>query len=589
MQIVSLIFLGWDQSPVLVIYNPLFFMTISFFLAFLGKFLQSMRFKALFSKISFLKKRKSKFNHSSFTQKRSRLFYMLIITLPISWMCFYQPMFILMPPIMPNSYDVKYIQNSYEDLTFTQKTLFDEFLEDQLPSGSNLSTYLNDDLSTRTAIRVASGLLFRNWDGDVENSTQIIKWVLNLQETSTSKRLYGTWKTSPKNDRGDENWREFIGCELILLLERHEDKLSSEIVSNIEDSLIHAAKGASDRNVEATYTNIAVMSSFLMAYVGQNLRKPHIEEVGMLKAWQIYILFNRHETFSEYNSPTYDGVTMVGLALWRDLGPCEEMKAMGAEMEIILWESISKHYHPGFKNIVGPFFRGYGMDMTKYNAIIGMWITLAINDLNDAPLPRKNGTSYFELSNIFPAVQLGHASIDSVIERLNCFEKSRFLERKVPSSLDFVSKEYKITMWLDEDRMMGGVEGLHTYYKSTEQIKVGTLYWNSSVNETLAWLMVPSLNAQDVKVSEAEMKIWREDGEDRVIFFVNGKDFELSDFKEKKWDLPGIRITSSIDPDLLKVSIVDSEEFSSDFAIRDSLDTVIKVQVETSEIELTIS
>ena len=589
LQIISLLILGLQQSANLVLYNPLFFLTLSLFLALFGQYLYSKKFTAFLGKLKTLKERKTRNSHNSLSKNRPRLLKLLIIILPISWICFLQPMFILMPRIIPDTSNVEYVKNSYEDLTLTQKTLFDDFLISEIPDGSNMSAYLTDTLGTRTAVRVASGLLFRNYAGDVENATKILEWLLPLQNTNPSESSYGIWKTSLENDRDDENWREFIGCELILILERHEDKLSSKLVSDIEESLLHAATGAKNRDVMPSYSNIAIMSAFLMTYVGITLEKPEIEDAGLLKAWQVYILFSRHDTFSEFNSPTYDGVTMMGLAFWRDLGPCEEMKVMGSEMEVKLWHEIADFYHPGFKNMVGPFFRSYGMDLMKYNTIASIWIALAIDDLNNAPLPLTNGESYFEISNIFPAVQLGHCKIDSVIEKLTSFEKSRFIEKLVPSSLDYISKEYKVTAWIDEDLMMGGVEGLNIYYKTTEQIKVGTLYWNSSIDDSLSWLMVPCENGQNVKVSEKQMEIWRDDNVDSVKFFINGKNLNTTLLEEKDWKLPGISIKSSTDPSSLTVKIVDAEDFGTDYAVHGDLDTVMQVKCDTSLIKLTVS
>ncbi|MGV9197826.1 MAG: hypothetical protein ACOC4M_03155 [Promethearchaeia archaeon] len=589
LQLISLLILGLQQSAILVLYNPLFFLSLSFFLALLGESLYSKRITAFFGKLKTFKEKRTRNSHNSLSKNRPRLFKILIIILPISWICFLQPMFILMPRINPDTYDAEYVKNSYEDLTLTQKTVFDDYLISQIPNGSNMTTYLTDSLSTRTAVRVASGLLFRNHAGDVENATKILEWLLPLQNTNPFEKYYGVYKTSIESDRNDENWREFIGCELILILERHEDKLSSELISDIEESLIHAATGAKNRDVHPSYSNIAIMSAFLMRYVGVTLEKPDIKDAGLLKAWQVYILFSRHDTFSEFNSPTYDGVTMMGLAFWRDLGPCEEMKAMGAEMEVKLWHEIADFYHPGFKNIVGPFFRSYGMDLMKYNAIASIWIALAIDDLDNAPLPLTNGVSYFEISNIFPALQLGYCVIDSVIEKLTSFDKSRFIEKWVPSSLDYISKEYKVTVWIDEDLMMGGVEGLNIYYKTTEQIKVGTLYWNSSIDESLSWLMVPCENGQNVEVSEEEMKIWRDDNVESVKFFIIGKNLNTTLLKEKDWNLPGISIKSSTDPSSLTVKIVDAEEFGTDYAVNGDLDTVMQVQCDTSLIKLAVS
>jgi len=86
--------------------------------------------------------------------------------------------------------------------------------------------------------------------------------------------------------------------------------------------------------------------------------------------------FKKHKTFSEYNSPTYNGVNLWALAAWRVMAPTPGMAVMGMEMEAGLWRDIARSYHAGLGNICGPYDRSYGMDMRRYFAITGIAIAL---------------------------------------------------------------------------------------------------------------------------------------------------------------------------------------------------------------------
>ena len=45
----------------------------------------------------------------------------------------------------------------------------------------------------------------------------------------------------------------------------------------------------------------------------------------------VYKLYKQYGSFFEYNSPTYCGVDLYGLALWRNYGSTPRMRAIGAK------------------------------------------------------------------------------------------------------------------------------------------------------------------------------------------------------------------------------------------------------------------
>jgi hypothetical protein len=94
-------------------------------------------------------------------------------------------------------------------------------------------------------------------------------------------------------------------------------------------------------------------------------------------AWneEVNRLYRLHHTFFEFNSPTYYGVDLYGLALWREYGSTQRMRSMGVDMEAsLLWNDIADFYQPSLRNISGPYGRSYGMDMESYVAATGLWL-----------------------------------------------------------------------------------------------------------------------------------------------------------------------------------------------------------------------
>ena len=78
------------------------------------------------------------------------------------------------------------------------------------------------------------------------------------------------------------------------------------------------------------------------------------------------------------------------------------------------------------------------------------------------------------------------------------------MKKLIPSELNYFGQDYEVTMMLEDDWMMGGVSGKQ---RNGGQFKVGTIYWNSSIGDSLAWLMVPTHDVHDVRVTETTMEI----------------------------------------------------------------------------------
>jgi len=68
------------------------------------------------------------------------------------------------------------------------------------------------------------GLLWRSGVQDRTAAATILRGVLDLQyEDGPDSNLHGVWRTRHGETEPDSNWREFIGCGLILILESFSD------------------------------------------------------------------------------------------------------------------------------------------------------------------------------------------------------------------------------------------------------------------------------------------------------------------------------------------------------------------------------
>ena len=462
--------------------------------------------------------------------------------------------------------EIVYKSYFYGGLTGYQQSLLQGFIVAEFPRGKTVNQIMTNEASLRSMTRLAQALLFRNEGDDLVNAVRILRWILKNQYSDVKSEYYGMWTTNVVNDRHDQNWREFVGCDLIIIYNFYPHLLPADLLEIIKSGLIHAAKGALKRNVGADYTNISVMSAFLMDYVGNTFDINDLKVGGLKKANEIYALFNRHQTFSEYNSPTYYGVTLIGLGLWRELAS-EQVKKMGLELEEALWTEIGSNYHPALRNLTGPYFRSYGVDMRKYCSIAGIWIAVALDAEKLAPLPRGKGAKEEEMCNISPILHLGLSIPKSVLLSLKELKDSVFTERLVPSKIAGDTLK-RITTMVYPDWMMAGLWG---NLRVWNQIKTGTIHWQNSNAET-EWLLVSGDGKTNVRVTKTSMNIFRADEKSTSFsLYIFAKDLSKFNIADKIWKFPSMELTVNTrlrkswnritDPKILYESCAISEEY----------------------------
>ncbi len=243
----------------------------------------------------------------------------------------------------------------------------------------------------------ALGLLLRDGPGDRERASEIIRVVLKQQYHEPGKPWNGTFKRSPNEPeppakavmwRGyDPNWREFIGTTFAIILEEYRDRIPADLAKEMMTSIDDAVAGeVKQGRLQPTYSNPALMLAFLWDYAAAHGGRP--QWMAPAIKWQdtVYGLFKEHDTFDEFNSPTYGGVDLYALALWRDYGSTPQMRARGREMEAALWRTTAELYNANLRNISGPYDRSYGMDMRSYVSVTGLWLRTVLN-ADQAPLP----------------------------------------------------------------------------------------------------------------------------------------------------------------------------------------------------------
>lgn len=387
---------------------------------------------------------------------------------------------------------------------------------------------------TRGATYIAAGLLWRDGKPDRAAAAVILRGVLDLQYADgPDSKLHGVWRTRQGETEHDSNWREFIGCGLILILEAFPDRLPPDLVRDMQAALLRAAVGTARRNVGASYTNIALMSALLLDYVGTQQGREDLQQAGREKAEAIYELFCRHKTFNEYNSPTYYGTDLMALALWRQHACSPRMRELGRLMEAELWRDIAAFYHADMKNMCGPFVRAYGMDMTRYCALTGLWIGLVVGDPTLAPWPASGG--HHQGERIYgPIFAMLRAQVpEDVLPHLQGLAGPRRFERTFG--------ETQATVLIEKNLMMGAA----TLKRRWEQHHPATIYWLAAPEQRVGWILLTGLNdGVAPRVVNRCLEIRRESKSDEPIqFLISAPGLDEAAVTRDQWRLPGLCVT----------------------------------------------
>ncbi len=409
--------------------------------------------------------------------------------------------------------------------------------------------------TTRGSVWYAFGLLMRQNPGDRARAFRVIDNVLRYQLDAPGRPFHGTFPRAPEEPLpGDDaviwrdydpNWREFIITALQLILLEYADQLPGRLVQKIDAGVRRAVIGARARGLSASYTNIALMYAFMLCIAGERFGESTWSAEGERMAREIYQLFILHRAFAEYNSPTYYGVDLYALGLWRSYpGIAPLLAPLGAQMEAALWRDVAQFYHAGLRNLAGPYDRSYGMDLRGYVSLIGMWIRLATDKVN-APFP-DTGLAFahgHDIGFVPLFAFLGPRVPSDALPYLRVFHKERQVERVIADAPRRVA-----TAWLDADRMIGGEFTSRTPARS-DQFHPATLHWRID-QDYLGWARLLHADPVDARASRNRLEIATTRA---ITFLIQAHGAERSCIQRDRWRLPGLSVRVATNADAMHV------------------------------------
>jgi hypothetical protein len=395
----------------------------------------------------------------------------------------------------------------------------------------------------------ALGLLVRDEAGDRKRAADILDAVLKQQYLVPGKPWYGTYRRAPEEqDPGpdavmwrqfDPNWRVFIGTTFEMILIEYPDRISPELAQRLYEAIDHGIEGEiAEKRLLPSYSNISLMYGALWDFAAAHNGRADWKKQSAEWTEETYRLFKQYDAFFEYNSPTYCGVDLYGLALWRSYGSTPRIRAIGSEMEAGLWRDIANLYQPDLRNISGPYDRAYGMDMESYVSVDGVWMRTVL-DAKHAPLPPITAaTDHVADAWFAPHIAvLGTRIPADALKKMTTFEGEHLVNRKI-------TDQRSATAWIGKHVIFGGEATSKTKDVGlASQFHPATIQWRTPSGE-IGWVQLNGAPMIDATADKHGITISAA-GTIRIRIHATGAD--QTKVGANEWDLPGLKVAVTAD------------------------------------------
>ncbi|MBV8161287.1 MAG: hypothetical protein JO265_10225 [Acidimicrobiia bacterium] len=268
-------------------------------------------------------------------------------------------------------------------------------------------------------------------DGRAARAQRALSQVLEFQYRSPHEPWNGTFKVTaeePAPSGGarawhqyDPNWRQFLGCILAYTIERYASELPQHLVDAVEQAVSGCVIGEPDGRIPAWYTNPLLMHAWLCGWIGRRRNDSAAMQRAQGLLDSITSRLDQYGDVDEYNSPTYDGVDLLAVALWCVSPPTASFEQAGRRIARAIGSRLSTVFHPGLAAICGPHIRAYGLELDRYVSLAGQWLALAGADCSRVlPFPLDAATPHVHDLYFLPMLAssalpiLGHLQIETV-------------------------------------------------------------------------------------------------------------------------------------------------------------------------------
>lgn len=230
----------------------------------------------------------------------------------------------------------------------------------------------------RESADYALGLLDSGEDRRVLRALELLRRLVDAQDTDPDSWTYGLWswyydEPLDQMDAPDFNWADFIGVRLVQAVLRHAGVLARHGLDDaVRTALGHAARSVMRRDVELSYTNIAVMGCYVTIMAGELLGDDEITGYGRDRLRRLTAFTEEYGGFPEYNSPVYTGVAICELTrMLRDF-PDDGDRELARRLHDRAWQEAATRWHAPSGQWAGPHRRSYATLLTPDRGELGL-------------------------------------------------------------------------------------------------------------------------------------------------------------------------------------------------------------------------
>lgn len=243
----------------------------------------------------------------------------------------------------------------------------------------------DNDHMIRESGLYAYALLLTGKPADRDRAQAILRVVFTKQDLRKDSPTYGCFTTSFETDwatwvKPDLNWAEFMGALMahIIWLDNHRHLLNPALRTQLDQSFSLTVQAAMRRNVDPTYTNIALLTSAVVSAGAQLENIPGAAGFAQKKLQDVYDMAGKG-TFCEYLSPTYYGSDFYALYSAQRFACSDTYADLATRTLDLLWRDTAASYHQPTFQLAGPASRSYGDNMLEYGAMAKYFIYLALD------------------------------------------------------------------------------------------------------------------------------------------------------------------------------------------------------------------
>jgi hypothetical protein len=199
----------------------------------------------------------------------------------------------------------------------------------------------------------------------LQRAFDVIEKTISLQDQDPNSKSCGVWPyyleepLATKKTPIDYNWADFNAVSLLDVWMGHQDRIPANLKPKIKNALILAANSIQKRNVGPSYTNIAIMGTYVTYMVSNLFDLPELNTYAQKRLITFYDYTLDKGGFTEYNSPTYTIVALDELSRMKRHIVEPVAKQQIEKLYSIGWETIARHYHQPTGQWTGPHSRSY--------------------------------------------------------------------------------------------------------------------------------------------------------------------------------------------------------------------------------------